>query len=119
MMFGLPLRVCVGLDVLVGLDARFGSYRDTLFSLTSLDVDREQMVPKEEEKVNKSVASYLRLLSGYLQLPAALKTLEYLVRRYRYCLLSGSPFQVQLFRAKLCQTKLKLEFLSESLVVCT
>ncbi|MQM05219.1 hypothetical protein Taro_038031 [Colocasia esculenta] len=72
-----------GLDVLVGLDARFGGYRDTLFSHTSLDMDREKMEPKEEEKVNKSVASYLRLLSGYLQLPAALKTLEYLIRRYR------------------------------------
>ena len=45
------------------------------------------MDPKEELKLNKSVCSYLRLLSGYLHLPAALKTLEYMIRRYRHVLL--------------------------------
>ncbi|CAA6663312.1 unnamed protein product [Spirodela intermedia] len=78
----LPIAIS-GLDVLVVQDARFGSYRSTLFSHTSLDLDREKMEPKDELKVNKSVSSYLRLLSGYVQLPAALKTLEYLIRRFR------------------------------------
>ncbi|XP_039121366.1 uncharacterized protein At3g06530-like [Dioscorea cayenensis subsp. rotundata] len=72
-----------GLDVLNELDSRFGKYRNTLFSHTSLEVDREKMVPKEEEKLNISIRSYLRLLSGHLQTPAALKTLEYLIRRYK------------------------------------
>ncbi|RZR79863.1 hypothetical protein BHM03_00005714 [Ensete ventricosum] len=58
------------------------SYKDSLFSQTSLELNREKMVPKEEEKVNRSICSYLRLLSGYLHLHAALKTLEYLIRRY-------------------------------------
>ncbi|KAJ0970648.1 hypothetical protein J5N97_018607 [Dioscorea zingiberensis] len=72
-----------GLDVLIELDNRFSRYRNTLFSHTSLEVDREKMVPKEEEKLNISIRGYLRLLSGYLQTPAALKTLEYLIRRYK------------------------------------
>ncbi|URD79236.1 U3 small nucleolar RNA-associated protein 10 [Musa troglodytarum] len=71
-----------GLEVLIELDTRFRSYKDSLFSQTSLELNREKMVPKEEEKVNRSICSYLRLLSGYLQLHAALKTLEYLIRRY-------------------------------------
>ena len=74
------------MEVLVDLDGRFRKYEGTLFSQTSLELDREKMVPKEEEKINKSIHSYLRLLSGHLQLPAALKTLEYLVRRYQYIL---------------------------------
>lgn len=78
----LPISIS-GLDVLLVHDARFGDYRNTLFSFTSLDLDREKMDPKEELKLNKSVCSYLRLLSGYLHLPAALKTLEYMIRRYR------------------------------------
>ncbi|KAJ8511645.1 hypothetical protein OPV22_002079 [Ensete ventricosum] len=71
-----------GLEVLIELDSRFRSYKDSLFSQTSLELNREKMVPKEEEKVNRSICSYLRLLSGYLHLHAALKTLEYLIRRY-------------------------------------
>ncbi|XP_078440573.1 ARM repeat superfamily protein [Wolffia australiana] len=78
----LPIALS-GLDVLVGHDARFESYRNTLFSHTSLDLDREKMQPQDEQNVNKSVSLYLRLLSGYLHHPAALKTLEYLIRRYR------------------------------------
>ncbi|RWW52338.1 hypothetical protein BHE74_00041247, partial [Ensete ventricosum] len=72
----------LGLEVLIELDSRFRSYKDSLFSQTSLELNREKMVPKEEEKVNRSICSYLRLLSGYLHLHAALKTLEYLIRRY-------------------------------------
>nr|CAD1844938.1 unnamed protein product [Ananas comosus var. bracteatus] len=78
----LPIALS-GLEVLVDLDERFRSYKDTLFSEISLDLDREKMVPKENEKLNGSIHSFLRLLSGHLQLPAALKTLEYLIRRYQ------------------------------------
>lgn len=93
-----PVDERAGLDVLVVHDARFGSYRSTLFSHTSLELDREKMEPKDELKVNKSVSSYLRLLSGYMQLPAALKTLEYLIRRFRYASLL-IPFHLE-FRSQ-------------------
>ncbi|XP_074584883.1 uncharacterized protein At3g06530 [Curcuma longa] len=77
----LPIALS-GLDVLIESDGRFNRYKDTLFSQTSLELDREKMVPAEEAKVNKSICWYLQLLSGYLQLHPALKTLEYLIRRY-------------------------------------
>jgi U3 small nucleolar RNA-associated protein 10 len=73
-----------GLEHLTGVDERFAKYRKTLFSETSLELNREQQTAKENDKINKSISSYLRLLAGYLQLPAALKTLEYLIRRYLY-----------------------------------
>lgn len=77
----LPIALS-GLEHLTGVDERFARYGKTLFSETSLEVNREQQTPKENDKLNKSISSYLRLLAGYLQLPAALKTLEYLIRRY-------------------------------------
>lgn len=72
------------MEHLTGVDERFARYSSTLFSQTSLEVNREQQTQKENDKLNKSISSYLRLLAGYLQLPAALKTLEYLIRRYLY-----------------------------------
>lgn len=71
-----------GLESLIELDNRFGRYKDTLFSQTSLELDREKMVQDETDKLNRSIRSYLRLLSGDFELPASLKTLEYLIRRY-------------------------------------
>ncbi|KAL5216795.1 hypothetical protein ABZP36_008196 [Zizania latifolia] len=77
----LPIALS-GLEHLAGVDERFARYSNTLFSETSLEVNREQLTSKENDKLNKSISSYLRLLAGYLQFPAALKTLEYLIRRY-------------------------------------
>ncbi|KAM3389004.1 hypothetical protein ACQJBY_011252 [Aegilops geniculata] len=77
----LPIALS-GLEHLTGVDERFARYSSTLFSQTSLEVNREQQTQKENDKLNKSISSYLRHLAGYLQLPAALKTLEYLIRRY-------------------------------------
>ncbi|KAL6651157.1 hypothetical protein ACP70R_010082 [Stipagrostis hirtigluma subsp. patula] len=77
----LPIALS-GLEHLTSVDERFARYSNTLFSETSLEVNRELQTPKENDKLDKSISSYLRLLAGYLQLPAALKTLEYLIRRY-------------------------------------
>ncbi|CAN6235820.1 unnamed protein product [Urochloa humidicola] len=77
----LPIALS-GLEHLASVDERFARYNSTLFRETSLEVNREQLTPKENEKLNKSISSYLRLLAGYLHLPSALKTLEYLIRRY-------------------------------------
>ncbi|CAN6240377.1 unnamed protein product [Urochloa humidicola] len=77
----LPIALS-GLEHLASVDERFAGYNSTLFRETSLEVNREQLTPKENDKLNKSISSYLRLLAGYLHLPSALKTLEYLIRRY-------------------------------------
>ncbi|XVF08520.1 hypothetical protein REPUB_Repub07fG0010000 [Reevesia pubescens] len=72
-----------GLEVLVGVDERFRNYKNDLFSHKSKELDRELMGIDDNNQINASVSSYLRLLSGHLQLPASLKTLEYLIRRYK------------------------------------
>ncbi|KAF8044357.1 hypothetical protein BT93_A2372 [Corymbia citriodora subsp. variegata] len=72
-----------GLEVLVNTDQRFRNYKNDLFSHKSKELDRELMNPEENERINVSVASFLRPLSGYLQLASSLKTLEYLIRRYK------------------------------------
>ncbi|KAH9678610.1 hypothetical protein KPL71_025786 [Citrus sinensis] len=72
-----------GLEVLTSVDGRFRDYKNDLFSHKSKDLDRELMGIEENNKINATISSYLRLLSGHLQLPASLKTLEYLIRRYK------------------------------------
>ncbi|XP_030533160.1 uncharacterized protein At3g06530 isoform X1 [Rhodamnia argentea] len=72
-----------GLEVLVNTDQRFGNYKNDLFSHKSKELDRELMNPEENERINVSITSFLRLLSSYLQLVSSLRTLEYLIRRYK------------------------------------
>ncbi|XP_010275398.1 PREDICTED: uncharacterized protein At3g06530 isoform X2 [Nelumbo nucifera] len=72
-----------GLEVLIDTDERFRCYKDVLFSQRSGELDREMMNAEENSRIDTSINSYLRLLSGHLQLHAALKTLEYLIRRYK------------------------------------
>ncbi|TKY57271.1 U3 small nucleolar RNA-associated protein 10 [Spatholobus suberectus] len=72
-----------GLEVLIGTDERFRNYKNDLFSHRSKELDRELMGIEQNNQLNVSIASYLRLLSGYFLLPSALKTLEYLIRRHK------------------------------------
>ncbi|KAL8224035.1 hypothetical protein R6Q57_019510 [Mikania cordata] len=72
-----------GLEILVSHEERFGNYKNDLFAHKSKELDRELMGIEENNQINASISSYLRLLSGYFQLPSALRTLEYLIRRYQ------------------------------------
>lgn len=72
-----------GLEVLIDTDERFRNYKNDLFSHKSRELDRDLLGIEENNRINASIGSYLRLLSGYFQLPSALKTLEYLIRRYK------------------------------------
>lgn len=72
-----------GLEVLVSADERFKNYKNDLFSHKSKELDRELMTGEENKHINSTISSYLRLLSGHLQLAASLRTLEYLIRRYK------------------------------------
>jgi len=79
----LCLLTFTGLEVLVSADERFKNYKNDLFSHKSKELDRELMTGEENKHINSTISSYLRLLSGHLQLPASLRTLEYLIRRYK------------------------------------
>ncbi|KAL8153527.1 hypothetical protein V2J09_011287 [Rumex salicifolius] len=72
-----------GLESLVSVDAHFEAYKNDLFSHQSKGLDRELMNIEENNRINLTINSYLRLISGHLRLPAAFKTLEYLIRRYK------------------------------------
>ncbi|KAL6531214.1 hypothetical protein OROHE_014283 [Orobanche hederae] len=72
-----------GLEVLIAMEERFSKYKSDLFSYQSKELDRELVGQEENKLINASISSYLRLLSGYLELHSALKTLEYLIRRYK------------------------------------
>ncbi|CAL5366770.1 unnamed protein product [Camellia sinensis] len=72
-----------GLEVLISMDERFRDHKNDLFSHKSRELDRELVGIEENNRINSSISSYLRLLSGFFQLPSALKTLEYLIRRYK------------------------------------
>ena len=67
----------------MGVDERFQNYKNDLFSYKSRELDRELLSMEENNRINASINSYLHLLSGHLQLPSSLKTLEYLIRRYK------------------------------------
>nr|XP_043631361.1 uncharacterized protein At3g06530 isoform X2 [Erigeron canadensis] len=72
-----------GLEVLISHDERFANYKKDLFTHNSRELDRELLGIDQNNQINASISSYLRLLSGYFQLPSALRTLEYLIRRYK------------------------------------
>ncbi|KAG5616550.1 hypothetical protein H5410_016374 [Solanum commersonii] len=72
-----------GLEVLISIEERFKKYKSDLFSYGSRELDRELIGIEENKRINASIYSYLQLLSGYFELSAALKTLEYLIRRYK------------------------------------
>ena len=46
-------------------------------------MDRDQQTPEINAKLDASIAGYCDLLSSYFLLPAAFKSLEYLVRRFK------------------------------------
>lgn len=65
------------------MDERFRNYKNNLFSYKSREQDRELMGEEENKRINATISSYLRLISGHFQQPSSLKTLEYLIRRYK------------------------------------
>ena len=73
-----------GLEILIGMDERFRNYKNDLFSHRSIELDRELMGIEQNNQLNVSIASYLRLLSGYFLHTSALQTLEYLIRRHKW-----------------------------------
>lgn len=79
------ISVCVvsGLEVLISSDERFRNFKNDLFSIQSKELDRELMGIELNNNLNLSIASYLKLLSGYFLIPSATKTLEYLIRRFK------------------------------------
>lgn len=72
-----------GFDELCQLDERFVPFADTLFNELSQDEDRTQMTEAENAALDKKIEAFLRLAGAKLRLMPAIKSIEWLVRRFR------------------------------------
>lgn len=74
-----------GFAELKRMDERFGAFEETLFENTGNvhGFDRDGQTSAVLEKLDLSIASFLKVLSPYFLLKPAHKVLEYLIRRYR------------------------------------
>lgn len=72
-----------GFEQLIRLDLRFEPFTRTLFGGAGLDTERDQLTEEDIRRVNSSIEGFLGILSPFFLRPAATKTLEYLVRRYK------------------------------------
>lgn len=75
-----------GFQELCLLDGRFLEFQRNLFSEQSQAEDRTQMTADENSELDKRLESFLGLVGGRLRLSPAIKTVEWLVRRFRYLL---------------------------------
>ena len=65
------------------LDGRFDAFAHKLFTRGACETNRELLDKDANQKLDVHLNGYLRLLSGFFLTPAAFKTLEYLVRRFK------------------------------------
>ncbi|KZO97606.1 hypothetical protein CALVIDRAFT_536183 [Calocera viscosa TUFC12733] len=68
---------------LESLDPKFSEYEDDLFSEAVKIQDRTLLNPADNDKLNTTLDSFLRLLSGHLFIEASSRVLEWLVRHFR------------------------------------
>ncbi|KIH92973.1 U3 small nucleolar RNA-associated protein 10 [Sporothrix brasiliensis 5110] len=72
-----------GFDELCQLDERFVPFGNTLFSELSQDEDRTMMDEAENKELDRKIESFLRLSGSRLRLLPAIKSIEWLIRRFR------------------------------------
>ncbi|RCK63521.1 U3 small nucleolar RNA-associated protein 10 [Candida viswanathii] len=71
-----------GLDDLCELDSRFNKFKQTLFSETSVTLDRNLQSKEVIDQLNKNIDVFLTLVGPYYALTSSLKAVEWLVRRF-------------------------------------
>lgn len=72
-----------GFEELRRLDSRFTQFGSTLFSEQSQDADRTQLTADENAALDKRIDSFLHLAGSRLRLMPAIKSIEWLIRRFR------------------------------------
>lgn len=73
-----------GFEELCQLDSRFARFQSTIFSEESQNQDRTQLSKAENQELDRQVDAFLRLVGGKLRLMPAIKSIEWLIRRFRY-----------------------------------
>ena len=77
-------QICLeGFQELYQVDARFRPFEHNLFSSQSKSQDRSQMTAEENTTLNGVLELFLQLLGARILLRPAVKSLEWLVRRFR------------------------------------
>ena len=71
-----------GFEELCEIDSRFLKFRSTLFSETSVSMDRNVQEKDVVEMLDKNVNAFLSLAAPYYQILPAVKAMEWLVRRF-------------------------------------
>lgn len=77
-----------GLLQLKTLDSAFRPYEDILFSDAAKSIDRTLLQKDRVAELDEHIFKFLRLLGPYLMDAPTGKVLEWMVRRFRYVLLS-------------------------------
>ena len=78
-------QICYdGFAEMCALDHRFISFQSTLFSEQSIYTERLQLTIEEAEELNKVIESFMSLVGGRLLLRPAIKSIEWLIRRFRF-----------------------------------
>ncbi len=72
-----------GYEELCQLDPRFAVFASNLFSEQSKQEDRTQMTSAQNEQLDLVLEAFLALVGSKLLLKPALKSIEWLVRRFR------------------------------------
>lgn len=73
---------CNGLEELLGIEAAFLEFQDTLFSSASLTMERSVQSKELNRKLDSSISLFLTRLCPYFLLKPAHKCLEWLIHRY-------------------------------------
>ena len=71
-----------GLEDLCELDSRFNKFKLTLFSETSVNLDRNLQTKDVISQLDKNIDAFLTLVGPYYGLTSSLKAVEWLVRRF-------------------------------------
>ncbi|KAK9377487.1 uncharacterized protein V1513DRAFT_408819 [Lipomyces chichibuensis] len=72
-----------GLQDLESIDHRFRTFEKSLFSETSISIDRYVQTPEQNAVLDRAVESFLALIGPRVLLQPAIQALEWLVRRFK------------------------------------
>lgn len=71
------------LERLESIDRRFGKFKNSIFSLTSIQIDRHVQSQEENENLTKTINAFLSLLAPYWHLAVAIRAAEWPLRRFQ------------------------------------
>lgn len=78
-----------GLDELSEIDSRFSKFRHTLFSETSVSMDRNVQTKDVISQLDKNIDAFLTLAGPFYSLAPTVKAVEWLVRRFHINMHNG------------------------------